>query len=123
DIETRLLELSEKPPEVRFDIGSHHAALDDERQRYSPLTHAQERELSQPRFGVGLVFASEALGYSQLPAAVGRFIPSDLPDNLLADWAEIPSAVRSTEEMREWLGSYYQQRSRHERLVVHQMVT
>jgi hypothetical protein len=123
DIETRLLELSEKPPEVRFDIDSHHASLDDVRQHYSPLTHLQERELNRPHFGVGLVFASEALGYSQLSAAVRRFIPSDLPDNLQADCAEIPSAVRSAEKMREWLGSYYQQHSRHERLVVYQLVT
>ncbi len=62
DIANRLLALSEQEPEQRFDADSHHALLDDQGRDYSPLTHAQGRRLNAARFGVGLVFASQALG-------------------------------------------------------------
>ena len=62
DIADRLLELSDKSPAVVMEADSHHGALDEKFSQYSLLTYAQERSLLQPRFGVGLIFASEASG-------------------------------------------------------------
>jgi hypothetical protein len=74
DIENRLVELSQKPPEIKYDADSHHAQLDESSQNYSPLTYSQERALNPPQFGVGLVFASNALGFARLEDAIKGFI-------------------------------------------------
>ena len=80
DIEGRLLILSDEEPEEVFDADSHHARIEDQVGRYSPLTYAQERRLNVQKFGVGLVFASEATGLAHLNAAFGHFIPANLPE-------------------------------------------
>lgn len=74
-----LVSLSEEDPEVTFDADSHHILLDEQTHVYSPLTHAQERGLAPPKFGVGLVFASEALGIGQLPDAFEKLVPDGTP--------------------------------------------
>lgn len=117
DIENRLLELIDKPP-PGIDFDNHHTPLDDAAQRYSPLTYAQERELNPPESGVGLVFASNAMGLAILPEAFKRFIPPDLPDNTGA-CAEIPWWVTDDKKMRRWLEEYLQTYSRHERLIAY----
>ncbi len=65
-IEDRLLELSERGVPPTSDMESHHALLDSVAKTYSPLTYGQERTLASPKFGIGLVCASEALGLSRL---------------------------------------------------------
>ena len=77
DIEDRLLELSNKQPPVPFVADSHHALLPNSTSRYSPFTFAQERNLTIPQLGVGLVFASEALGLNVLSNAFDGLVPSD----------------------------------------------
>ncbi len=74
DIEDRLLEASESERERKstFNADNHHALLDD-MQSYSPLCYAQERNLVQPRFGVGLISASDALGFQLLERSIKRF--------------------------------------------------
>ena len=74
DIENRLLELSQREPPSLFDADSHHTLLDPATQYYSPLSYAQERSLTQAQFGVGLIFASEALGLVLLQETFNRFI-------------------------------------------------
>lgn len=123
EIFDRLVKLSEKQPEVKFDADSHHVPLDDAAQRYSPLTYAQERSLNQPRFGVGLIFASEALGFLYIPATLKRFIPSDLPEDILADWADIPPEIVSGVQIREWLRRYLGNHAKYHRLIVCQRIT
>lgn len=118
DISYRLLELAQRPPVDVFDGDSHHAPLDDAAIRYSPLTYAQERSLTQPRAGVGLVFASEALGLRLLPDAVRRFIPADLlTDSGVA--SEIPGLLQNEHHLVEWLTTYLKAQARTERLVVY----
>ena len=118
DIVDRLLELTEKLPVEVFDGDSHHAPLDDDATRYSPLTYAQERSLAQPRFGVGLVFASEALGIRLLPDALRRFIPADLPTGM-GTAAEAPGSLQSDRELTDWLTNYLKTQENAERLVVY----
>jgi len=74
-IEDRLLDLAQRKPPIAFDADGHHPLLDEAEWRYSPLTHAQSRLLAQPRFGVGLVFASEALGLASVPDAFRSYVP------------------------------------------------
>ena len=120
DVENRLLELSQRPREIKYDADSHHARLDDAARRYSPLTYAQERLLNQPQFGVGLVFGSEATGLSLLADGVARFVPPNQPQGASAECATIPSSVSDEHAMSKWLLEFVESRQKYERLVVHQ---
>ena len=115
DIENRLIALSDKEPEEPFNADSHHVLL--EGQRYSPLTHAQERRLNASRFGVGLVFASEALGLSHIEAAFQRFIPSD-PLAAKGSCEEIPSTELDSTRLERWLRAYLASHKNSERLIL-----
>jgi hypothetical protein len=123
DIESRLIELSERTPEVKYDADSHHARLDESGASYSPLTYAQERLLNPPQFGVGLIFASKALGLAELESTVRHFIPTDLPAEVQSEFAIVPGIVASSAEMEAWLRSFLEARPKHERLVVYQQIS
>ena len=118
DIEDRLLALSDKEPEEPFDADSHHALLDDQKWQYSPLTYAEERRLNPTRFGVGLVFASDATGLAHLKAAFRRFIPADLAETK-GDYQEIPSTALSGTGLQQWLKRYLDEHSNYERLILY----
>ncbi len=115
DIESRLLALSDKEPEEPFDADSHHVLLDG--QRYSPLTHAQERRLNASRFGIGLVFASEVLGLSHIEAAFRRFIPTDLPA-ARGSCEEIPPTELDSTRLEHWLRAHLASHKKSERLIL-----
>jgi len=104
DIETRLEELMQaeavdrlEPEEIRAQLPS--------RQRtaplLSPLTRAQERLLSPARSGVGMVFASEALGLKHVEAAVQSLIPADLGDQGL--FLTIPRNGAKPKNLAPWV--------------------
>jgi hypothetical protein len=118
EIEDRLLELTTSVPTLPMEADSHHAPLDDRAAQYSPLTYSDERSLLQPRFGVGLVFASGALGSTLLRSAVRRFLPADLPDNV-GDCTEMPSSVLGG-RLEHWLQSYLKNHPKTERMIVYQ---
>ena len=125
DIEERLLILSDEEPEEAFDADSHHARIEDQVGQYSPLSYAQERRLNVQKFGVCLVFASEATGLAHLNVAFERFIPANLPatkdDNkeTRSDYKEIPSTKRGT-ELKQWLGQHLRtSRNNYERLILY----
>ena len=125
DIEDHLLALSNKEPEEPFDADSHHALLDAQEWRYSPLAYAQERQLNAARFGVGLVFASEATGLTHLNETFERFIPANLSETqddnteTRSDYKEIPPTKRGT-ELRQWLDQNLRtSRNNYERLILH----
>ena len=125
DIEGRLLILSDEKPEEVFDADSHHARIGDQVGQYSPLTHAQERRLNVQKFGVGLVFASEATGLTHLNAAFEHFIPANSPETkggnteTRSDYKEIPSTRRGT-ELKQWLDQHLRtSRNNYERLILH----
>lgn len=120
EIEERLLELAERPPTLPMEADSHHAPLDEEASRYSPLTYADERSLTLARSGVGLVFASGVLGASQLRAAIRRLLPSDLP-NEVGDCTEIPSST-SGDRLKDWLRRHVDKHPKTERMIVYQQM-
>ena len=119
DIENRLLELSQREPPSFFDADSHHTLLDPATQYYSPLSYAQERSLTQAQFGVGLIFASEALGLVLLQETFNRFIAGNGSESP-AMCTEIPTDITDGEQLLAWLDQYLQMHERHERLIVYQ---
>jgi TniB protein len=123
DIESRLIELSERTPEVKYDADSHHARLDESGAIYSPLTYAQERLLNPPQFGVGLIFASKALDLAELEPTVKRFIPTDLPTEVQSEFTIVPNHIANGAEMETWLRKFLEARPKHERLVVYQQIS
>jgi hypothetical protein len=120
DILTRLMELGDRLQEDKNNLDYYHSWLNEVPQRYSPLTYAQEGMLNKPQTGVGLIFASEALGLSCIQEAIKNFIPSVLSENSRADCKEIPSSIVRGSDLRIWLEAYVQEHSKHERLVVYQ---
>lgn len=120
DIDDRLQELMTKSPIPVMEADSHHAPLDEEATRYSPLAYAEERGLSQPRFGVGLVFASEALGFNLLPGTIRRFLPVGLPAGT-GDCTSIPG-ITNAKDLDEWLREYLKSQTKTERMLVYQQV-
>ena len=80
DIESRLLELSEKSQPTQFQPESQHVLLDDQGLRYSPLTLVEEGRFQQSRVsGVSLVFGSPALGLNVMDQALDRMGGSEIP--------------------------------------------
>ena len=80
DIESRLLELSEKSQPNQFQPDSQHVLLDDQGLRYSPLTLVEEGRFHQTgASGVSLVFGSQALGLDALDQALDRMGGSEIP--------------------------------------------
>jgi len=105
DILQRLIELGDTQPPAVFEADSHHPVLSEQPVRqYSPLTHAQERQLSEPRSGVCLVFASEALGLETLTEAFRRFRPAELPSSFVDLRDERVEPQTLPEVMRAVLG-------------------
>lgn len=117
DIYDRLAALSKEEPEQSFDADSHHALLDKQGQHYSPLTYAQGRQLNTAQFGVGLIFASDALGLAQIKEAFQRFIPADLPETK-GNYQEIPPTVLSDTGLQQWLERYLGKYRNYERLIL-----
>jgi len=117
DIENSLLELSLRQPPVTFDADSFHAPLGPSTNRYSPFTHSQARSLNAPQFGVGLVFASEALGIGNVARAFNAFLPSDLPARA-GIFEQTPPQVENVGDLSKWLTPQLAAHSDHERLLL-----
>ena len=107
DIETNLLELSEKPPPTPSQPSSQHRIIDPQASLYSPLTLVQEGRLEQTRSsGLSLVFGSHALGLARLNRALPQIVNSGMSEestNLVS--AILPQAVRA-HKISQWLESY-----------------
>lgn len=113
-IEDRLLDLVSKPTQTEtFAADDYHFPLDTRGRIYSPLTNRQDRTLSRNRYGVSLVFASEAQGYAQLHAAFSRYIQDSYgtpqPPVVLHH-----SAIHSVKTFTQWLDSFLN-REEHDR--------
>jgi len=117
DVEQRLLDFTEKQPPVSFAADSHHAIVDDAKRLYSPFTHAQERALSPMRFGVGLVFVSDALGSRLARMAIRRFAEGLSPE-ARAEFAEVPQEVVKERRLERWLEAFLKKKRDRQRLVV-----
>ena len=74
DIENQVLALAEVQPPELHDRNHYHSSLDDSAETYSPVTFVQEYNLTSEGFGVGMIFASEALGHSKVATAVQKLV-------------------------------------------------
>lgn len=117
DIYSRLEEMMDKQPPTPFTADSYHTHLDQKAEHYSPLTHSQARSLNLPKFGVGMIFASEAMGFSYLPKALDRFVAPEAMQ--VEHCTEVPGPPVGDQEFRKWLGEHIQVNSQYERLIVH----
>ncbi|HZR25176.1 MAG TPA: hypothetical protein VFA59_16390, partial [Vicinamibacterales bacterium] len=119
DIFERLAELSRQQAPIVFDADSHHASLEGS-YNYSPLTHAQERRLATPQFGVALIFANRALGWTRLPEALARMIRDRAGDSCLN---QIPSTITMADQLVPWLRHFVDEHQNIRRMIVYQEVT
>jgi len=115
DIEDRLLELASREAPKPSDSDSHHAALTEEGQRYSPLTYAQERALNVARSGVGLVFASSAQGAALLQQAFRRLAPETPEGEML--WHDAPVWIIDGEAFCQWMAAKIEASGRAKRVL------
>jgi hypothetical protein len=125
DIKRHLEAQMNKPREAQRDLESQHAWMDKKGgiNRFSPLTIAQERSLNRRQTGVGLVFASEAVGLLHLPDVFQRFVPKNLPDDVKAECREIPLDISNAADLQQWLKQFLTDRKNHERLIVYQRLS
>ena len=120
EISHRLLELGDRPRQRPPDAESLRAPLDEKAHRYSPFTYSQERALNPARSGVGLVFASAALGGGAIQAALERLVPSEAVPP--AGFALIPAGITGEAEMHRWLQTYVNDNRAYERIFTCQFV-
>lgn len=122
EIESRLIELMDQTPPEPFDEQGHHAPLDEKARRYSPFLYYQSAQLKKEKFGVGLIFSSEALGLDLITQAVSRFIPEDFSGEL-SDCSEIPGEINNGNQLERWLQEYLGRNPKKQRLIVYRILT
>lgn len=116
EIETMLLELAEQPAYLGIESDHYHTLLDETTHAYSPLTYDQERNLKRSKFGVGLVFASDALGLDVLPKVFERFVIRDR-SNVHNLFDQVPLWVTDDNDLRTWLEQQLRRNQDKENLV------
>jgi hypothetical protein len=116
DIWVRLGELANKPAPVAFDADHHHVRLGGgDPPRFSPLTYAQERLLTEQRSSVALLFGSRATHLEDLGEALRRaLVNSERPDQGAS--LRVPEHLHTPRELREWLKDSFRER-REERIL------
>jgi hypothetical protein len=123
DVETRLLELSQRSRPLAFDADSHHPLLPGPKAHHSPLTHAQERQLGTEQYGVALVFAAGATASEAVvDRAFDRLVrrdPSVADASGITEVAAIPEDVTTPHGLTEWLGEFANDRPRHQCMLVY----
>ncbi len=107
DIGNRLLDLSEKELPRPFEADNRHTLINTEKRNYSPLSYAQERNLMVQRFGVGLVCASEAMGFSMLNDAFKKC--ADFDEGI---YAEVPANITDGNKLKRWLKNHLDETGR-----------
>lgn len=113
DIEDRLLNLPQKELPRPFEAHNFHALVNPDRRNYSPLSNAQERSLMVQGFGVGLVHASEAMGFPMLNEVFKKH--ADFDEGLHTD---VPEDIIDGDKLSRWLKNYIEINKSHKCLVV-----
>ncbi|MCO6456622.1 MAG: hypothetical protein J5I93_15090 [Pirellulaceae bacterium] len=98
EIEQKLYELASKPALGNEDFNKRRKVLERTARR-SPLTHQQSGELVRPQFGVGLVFGSPALGWTDLPPAITQLVP---PGDKQDAVTRIMQVATDTDSVADW---------------------
>ncbi|WP_426753390.1 AAA family ATPase [Myxococcus sp. Y35] len=102
DIWNKLIELEKKEKPVALDEDNHHFRLgNDQPPRYSPLSYAQERTLSEPRSSVAMVLGCEATHLKYLPEALRRWLRPEKPSHGLLQ--DIPKNIQKPGQLNDWL--------------------
>jgi len=122
EIEGRLEELMDQVPPEPFDEQGHHAPLDAKAKRYSPFLYFQSAQLKKEKFGVGLIFASKALGFDLIPQALAKIIPEHFPREL-SDCFEMPQDINNGNLLTLWLQQFLRERPKHQRLIAYRLLT
>ncbi|NOK17820.1 ATP-binding protein [Corallococcus carmarthensis] len=117
DIWNKLIELEKKEKPVALDEDSHHFRLGNEQPpRYSPLSYAQERLLSEPRSSVVMVLGCEATHLQYLPEALRRWLRPEKPSYGVLQ--EIPKNIQTPGQIRDWLKQTCNEHRTTERLLL-----
>jgi len=108
DIEQRLLEFAGRPPVKPLNAERYRPVLKASSGEFSVLTQVQERHIVLPRFGVGLILGSRALGLDALPPSILRaFVGGGAdPDGAAPTRKQlsvIPDDVVTDDELTAWL--------------------
>ncbi|MCG3209821.1 MAG: hypothetical protein FOGNACKC_03448 [Anaerolineae bacterium] len=117
EIYDTLQEISNQPPEIEFDIDSHHALVDPAAYVYGPLTFAQERLIKASTSGVTLVFGSPAAGLHHLRTATRNFVPENIGETR-AQWASIDLASNTGPALTNWLEKFIDDHKDYEQLIL-----
>ena len=117
NIDVRLSELSNKEPEEKFRPDSHHTLLDRECRKYSPLTYSQERDLTIRGSGVSMVFASLALGLSNLADAFLMLIPQGYIEEGIGVIQDIPDNIRIPAMLSDFVTATLKKHSNAEQII------
>lgn len=113
DIEDQLLNLPQKELPRPFEAHNFHALISPDRRNYSPLSNSQEHNLMVQRFGVGLICASEAMGFSMLNEVFKKH--ADFDEGLYTD---VPADIIDGDKLNGWLKNYIEINKSHKCLVV-----
>jgi hypothetical protein len=118
-IRGKLNELAEKPaPIVGLKADSHRQGLANDRQRRSPFTYSQARQLTAARFGVGLIFGSPALGLEDVAQAIAQLIPEHVDDATKAI-AAIDLDGENSDAASDALREFLETNAKKERLIAY----
>ncbi|HEX5746501.1 MAG TPA: AAA family ATPase [Archangium sp.] len=109
DIWVRLGELANKPAPVAFDADHHHVRLGGDPPRFSPLTYAQERLLTEQRSSVALLLGSRATQLEDLVETLRRtLVSSERPEQ--GAFLRVPEHLHTPRELQEWLKDSFRDR-------------
>ncbi|MHB9108548.1 MAG: AAA family ATPase [Armatimonadota bacterium] len=117
EILEHLQELSESESEAVDPVDHVHQCTNRVACTYSPLSCTQEKLIALPGLGVGLLFASEALGLRQLPGLLENYIPVD--EDEVPPCAEVPGKVQSGRYFVNWLTEFLNKHRKSDRLLVY----
>ncbi|MFP2905224.1 AAA family ATPase [Pyxidicoccus sp. 3LFB2] len=106
EVLARLEELSKRPsPRAAFDADHHHVKLDSSiPPTFSPLTYAQERQLTQPQSSMVVVLGSAATQVELLPAALERIVRQQRPQT--GAFGTIPPEALRKKALSVWLSEF-----------------
>lgn len=112
---------TESPPpsvveELAVPGSDHHALIDSGSGRYSPLTRSQEKSILSDAPGVGLIFASGALGFEHLPDAVTHLVSTATSGR--GAYGAMPPSVSTEQGIYDWIANFSAGNPGAERLVI-----
>lgn len=116
DLEERLETICAKQPPLPLILESHHAMIDSESAKYSPLTFAEMRIVDAPRSGVCLLFGSKASGMGSVKPGLRYAFQRDDTSRV---WEELKSIARGAGAMERLLQEIRQRNSEARHILIY----